>query len=355
MLIRYEAPSGDILEIEPARFQPLSYSDLVDDYNKKDKLYPLRIEAKFVTSSRTGFKTKSPASVSMPTNFREPVSIFSLVDGGWLPPPLVIPANFLVDRNVVASFVKMKQRANQGSTTQNDWWAQLFSKFAALINPCLYAFEGKNRKPPSFEEFCRTFELVSAEVRTHLPSARLIEYEPVHFKAAYEIITDVSDRLERETEFLLQTVPLIIHPVVDSRLEKISFEILERARKLKVKTDSLVTVAVLSCLYQRSDGSGFLAARRLVKPKKGYLQPDAYNALSDLRAIEMFTSGLGFQRERFALCTCDRAMAAFWSGLNVRFARWHNERPTFSITLTEDLFPRLDKAARKKLASELGS
>jgi len=353
MLIRYEAASGEILEIEPTRFEPLSFSDLVEDYNKKDKLYPLRIEAKSVSSSRTGFKTTSPASVSMPTNFREPVSIFSLVDGGWLPPPLVIPANFMVDRNVVASLEKMKQRANHPSKTQHDWWTQFFSDFAALINPCLYAFEGKNGKPPSFEEFCRTFELVSAEVKAHLPTARLVEYDLIHFKAAYDIITDVSDRLERETEFLLQTLPLIIHPVVEYQLEKSRFEILQRARRLKVKTGSLVTVAVLSCLYQRSDGSGFLAARKLLKPKKGYSRQHAYNALSDLRAIEMFTAGLGFQRERFALCTCDRAMAAFWSGLNVRFARWHNERPTFSITLTEDLFPRLDNTARQELASEL--
>lgn len=247
----------------------------------------------------------------------------------------------------------MRQRANQGPITQHDWWAHVFGEFAALINPCLYAFEGKNRTPPSFEEFCRTFELVSAEVRAHLPNVRLVEYEPIHFKAAYEIITDVSDRLEREIEFLLQTVPMIIHPVVDSSLEKINLEILETARRLNVKTGSLVTVAILSCLYQRSDGSGFLAARRLVKPKNGYSRQHAYNALSDLRAIEMFTSGLGFQRERFALCTCDRAMAAFWSGLNVRFARWHNGKPTFSITLTEDLFPRLDNAARKQLACEL--
>jgi hypothetical protein len=191
MLIRYEAPSGEILEIEPARFEPLFFSDLVDDYNKKDKLYSLRIEAKSVSSSRTRFKTRNPATVSMPTNFREPVSIFALVNGGWLPPPLVIPANFMVDRNVVASLVKMRQRVNQPSRTQHDWWTQLFSEFAALINPCLYAFEGKNGKPPTFEEFCRTFELVSAEVRAHLPTARVVEYDLVHFKAAYEIITDV--------------------------------------------------------------------------------------------------------------------------------------------------------------------
>lgn len=86
MLIRYEAPSGEILEIEPASFRPLSYSDLVEDYKNKGKLYPLQIDAKFVSSSRTHFKTRSPGSVSMPTYFREPVSIFSLVDGGWLPP-----------------------------------------------------------------------------------------------------------------------------------------------------------------------------------------------------------------------------------------------------------------------------
>jgi hypothetical protein len=118
---------------------------------------------------------------------------------------------------------------------------------------------------------------------------------------------------------------------------------------------SLVVLAILSCLYERIDGSGFTAARKIIKPRTTYTRQNAYNALSDLRALEIFVSGLGFQRGPFALCTCDRAIAAFWCGLNAHDHRWENEQFSFTMGLTEDLFPRLGEADRVALGAKIAA
>ena len=355
MFIRHQTHARETIDIVPQKCHPLAYADLVTDYKDRDKRYPIQIEASSIVSNETAGKPKGPATVSMPIAFREPVSIFALVDGGWLPPPFVTPANFLVDRNVVASFVRIRQRVAGSDLKQGDWWFEFFREFAVLINPAPYALEGNKQRAPSFDEFRLAFEEASLEISKQLPGAKLVQYEDIHFKAAFALITDSADRLERETEFLVRTIPLVAHRVSDSRLEKVRAQILSTAKQLRLKTHSLAPLAVLSCLYEKVDGSGFLAARKLLKPGTTYTRKAAYNALSDLRAVEMFMASLGFNREPFAFCTCDRAIAAFWCGLNGHDSHWENERPSFTVSLTEDLFPRLGESARENLALELAA
>src|SRR6185369_15623154 len=99
MFIRHQTHARETIDIVPQKCHQLAYADLVTDYKDRDKRYPIQIEASSIVSNETAGKPKGPATVSMPIAFREPVSIFALVDGGWLPPPFVTPANFLVDRN----------------------------------------------------------------------------------------------------------------------------------------------------------------------------------------------------------------------------------------------------------------
>ena len=151
MFIRYESHAGENVDIWPQQFQPLSYSDLVTDYKDPDKRYPISMEASSNLSTQTDGKRKGPANVSIPLVFREPVSIFALVDGGWLPPPFVIPAIFLVDRNLVATFVRIKEQIEASNLTEGDFWIQFFREFAVVINPAPYALEGNKRRLPSFD------------------------------------------------------------------------------------------------------------------------------------------------------------------------------------------------------------
>ena len=132
-------------------------------------------------------------------------------------------------------------------------------------------------------------------------------------------------------------MPFIIHRVSEPRLNDTQTKVLEAAKQLKLSTHSLAPLAVLSCLYEQVGGPDFLPVRKLLKPSASYTQQDAYNALFDLRSIELFLSNLAFKREPFAFCACDRAIAAFSCGLNGQDSRWENERPSFTVSVTEEL------------------
>ena len=353
MLVRYTAETGEILDILPKAFRPLSFGDLESSVGTQDKTYPMKIEANSIEGLPDGKQPSGPGLVSIPITFRQPISIFGLVEGGWLPIPFVQPAKLLVDRNVVASLAQIRRGVTRSDLGHTDWWFEFFKEFSIEINPALYAFEGNNRRPTTFDEFCRAFEEASTEVAAQLPGATLTKYEGLHYEAAYALISDFADRHRRETEFLIKIAPRVAERVSDSRLLKIQSETLSSARELKLKFSSLAVLAVLACLYERRDGSGLLAARGILKPRSRYTAQDAYNALSDLRALELFVSGLGLERAPFALCTCDKSIAAFWCGLTAHTYDWKDEKLTFTVSLSETLFPRLEESGRNELIARL--
>lgn len=333
---------------------PLSYSDLAFDQGGGPKTYSFIIDATSVQVPDDVNSRPQPGRVSLQLNFPQEPSIFALVDGGWLPPPFVLPSNFLVDRNVVANLVRIRRGLSNQHIEKNEWWFHFFDAFAALINPVLYALEGDELRLPSFDQFRKSFDEATKEIETQLPGAKLITYDETHYKAAYSILLEYSERYGRETKFLMNVAPKVTFRLPTPQLLRTQKEILEIAGKLELKTHSLSVLAILACLYENVDGSGFLAARRIIKPRLAYTDQHAHNCIADLRALEIFMSGLGLDREPFALCTCDRAIAAFWCGLGAHAHRWNDDGTfSFTVSLTEHLFPRLTSSDREELAATL--
>ena len=354
MLFRYTNEKGESIEIVPESFTPLPYAELVSECSK-EKLYPIEIIASSIKLPNRDEAVRHK-TVSCPISFRQPVTVFGLVEGGWLPAPFVIPPRYLVDRNVISSLVRMRQDATRPDTAPTRWWFKFFDDDSLVFNPVLHAIEGSSQRVPSFDEFCRAFEEGSAEIKNHFPNSTLIQYEAIHYRRVYSIITDVQARQHREIEFLVKTANKVVDRVVDSRLIATESEILRTATDLDLKVTSVVVIAVLSCLYENPDGSGYKAARQIIKPRRQYTPQNAYNALSDLRALEFFIHTLRMGPERFALCTCDKGLAAFWCGLNLHRAAWNSDGTfTFSVSLTEHLFPRLNGARREALAQRVAA
>jgi hypothetical protein len=352
--LKVVTPNGEEVDVIPDRVNPLSYNDLVSDHKNPDKLHPITLEASSVKLPDSKGESRQPADVSITMNFGQPASVFALVEGGWLPPPFVNPPQFLVDRNVVISLSQIRRGLSNEKIESREWWFQLFENFSATINPVLYAFEGDNRQSPSFDDFRRSFDAASQEVSRQLPGSKLITYDEIHYAAAYDAVLRFADRYEREVQFLMTVAPMILSRSPQFKVRSIQEAILKQAQDLKLHARSLSVVAVLSCLYENKDGSGFGAARRVLKPSSKYTRADAHNAICDLRALEIFISGLGIERPGFSLCTCDLPLAAFWSGMNASGQRWEgSDRLTFTMSLTSDLFPRLQDDEREELAAQL--
>lgn len=333
--------SNQVIDFIPEKIKSFSFSELQQTTGDEKKSYKLDIITNNIDLGPIGKKISGGATVSSDIFFHYKPKIFTLVDGGWLPPGLVSPANFLADRNVISVLSKLLNGSDRADHLSANWWLNLPDSSNLQINPLFYALEGNKKETPTFDEFRRAFMEASTVIKAKFPKATVTEFSLIQYQAAYEHVLKCSSRLEKESKFLIRIGKTICNRTSDKDLEDCKKVVLQASDSLGLNSRSLVVLAALSCLYESRDGAGFLVARQVLKPKANYQETDAYNALSDLRALELFIAISSIDAPKFHFCTCDRALAGLWCGLNPRNARWENDVLTFDMTLDKALFPRL--------------
>src|SRR5689334_18059522 len=145
LLFKYSAESREIIEFTAEAIEPLRVADL----EAQTQTYQMKIHAASITGLPDRTEPAGPGTVTMPITFGEPVSVFGLIDGGWLPLPFVDPAKFLADRNVVVALAQIRRKVARADLDHTDWWFQFFKGRSIEINPALYALEGNNRRTPT--------------------------------------------------------------------------------------------------------------------------------------------------------------------------------------------------------------
>ena len=146
-------------------------------------------------------------------SFNEQPFPFALVPGGWLPLPFVIPSKFLVDRNVVAAFRKLRDRPERQDLQAFQWWTRFFDEGTGTFSPLPYAWEGGFRRTPSFSEFVAAFEEGASELRNALPKVQVISLADEHYRAAHQLVVAMVPRAKREADFLCAACPMIANRV----------------------------------------------------------------------------------------------------------------------------------------------
>lgn len=280
-----------------------------------------------------------------------PMTVFALVIGGIHPLSLVRSHLHLIDRNVLS-----KLRSNQQQLCAADqFWLGGLDHQDILINPVLCAFEGKFRQTPTFTDF--SDELVSARKKLVelLPNARVVEHSSASHLQLYQNIKDTNQRYEQEVEFLLQTAPLVFQREKDEKLSSLQSTIVGSAKHFGIAGRSLSLLAVLSCLYERKDGSEPAPGRLVIKPRPDYGEQDAHNSISDLRSLEFLVAGAAYGFGPTALCTKDRGLALFWQALKLHTANGEANSVSYKYTLTTELLPRLPDNKLEQLAQEISA
>jgi len=337
---RGEFDSGDSIEFVPKLVHPLGVAELRALHQDGQTAVELQLEADDPTVN--GELQVGRARVKAKVSFNEPPIVFALVRGGWLPFPFAMPPRFLVDRNVVISLRKLRLGQTLSRGQALEWWTKFFEQGSALFNPLPYAFESGHRRKPTMAEFVAAYGEGVAELRENLPKCEIVRFQDAHYRAAYAQFEAFDRRNERESEFLLRTSALVAERVPRQQERKVLHSIMNAADHLGVVRAAPVTLAVLSCLFEDVHGNLPSIGRQIIKPKRAYTATDSFNAISDLRHIELAAAGqVYFGEDAFALCTCDRAIALLWCALSLR-----GESPTggaieFTFDLTTDLFPRL--------------
>lgn len=261
----------------------------------------------------------------------------SLQRGGWLPSGLAVSrpgVTVLPDRNAVS---QIRARYEAGEVVAGDRdFLDMLADLDVRINPLLFAMEGNGRGIPAPELVKAQLEEAVALIGKALPKATLAIGD-LSLAGALGLIEDTRLGLGRKQAFLLDIAPALVSPTSRALLDMRWREVLEAAGKHQVPRNSLVVLAVLSAVAVANSGS---PATKLLKFRAGYAAGDAYNALADLRSLEILINLFAlFPDERVALFTADRALALFWTGIQAHDFRRAGESVHFELAPVEALLP----------------
>lgn len=291
--------------------------------------------------------------MTSPVEFRERIPFYGLVRGGALPPPYLSRTTFFLDKNIVRALQRREDSLLEQAAAEQ-WCLDFLDNSGNTVNPVMSAFEGSQRRTPTLKEFRDDVHEAVECTSARLPSVSITRFDAEAIHRLYELRRSFDDRAASEACFLRFIAPLLADPVAASRLEHVESEILKEARACGVRTSSFVVVTALARLYESPDGLGGNAAARVLK-LNDCLKEDsdkaAYNALADLRQLELLACSLGFPG-RFSLLTGDQNLAMLWCGLGVQEAQ-AKRKAHFRLNPVRELFPRLPAQRHSELLAAL--
>ena len=263
--------------------------------------------------------------------YRKRVPFYGLVPGGVLPSVFLPHGVLLLDRNVIRA---CNVPLGHPDARRQSWWFETLNREENFLNPFMDAFEGRSRRTPDFDEFASLVQEASASMHARLPKASLIILGEVELRRLYEFRRSFDRRQGSESRFLVNAAPLLANRAAKSALDGKRSEVRKLASNCGLDGSSLVVIAALATLYESPSATG-----NLLKFKPGYSEADAYNAIADLRQLELFAGSLA-SPQSFTLLSNDASLALFWCGLRVEHVEL-GASTQISFSPHPDLFPRL--------------
>lgn len=333
----HKSDNGDILKFLANDPILLSYKDLLDI--SIDKKYNLKFKIKAGEATFNESAIEENTIVTMPTKTGKGQSVFALTIKGWLPLPFIGESMILADRNVIDGMEKILNIEKQDSFQERKWWMDMLLHLDTIVNPILYAYEGKDKGFHSFEDFCKDFDKGAGIIAKY--NLKSIVYTSEDYLASYTILKNLKIEIDKEIEFLISVSPLVCHTLNNKKKQEIQLKIDTKREELGLSSSSLAYLLVLSCLYENNTKKKSLHARKVLKPKENYTKKMAYNTVMDLLHLKMLvlTRKLPFMKRIF-FCTADLHLAAFWVGLNVHNIVETDGVMTFSCDI-ENILPSL--------------
>lgn len=296
---------------------------------------------------RTGASAGERVRMTFPLEFNERIPFYGLVDGGVVPPMYLPPGCVLVlDRNVVAALTRTGNSKHPEAPGEA-WMFEFLNSSTFKLNPALGALEGANRRTPTFEEFRGDVHATGSAIRARLPKVQVVEFTDDVLSRLHAWRTSFDARAESEGSFLLAVAPLLKDATTASRLETVEEAVLGEAHARGLET-CFVVLTALAVLYEAPGGADGGAARAVLKPTGSYSEADAYNALADLRQLELLAASRGVP-QFVALLTADQRLALLWCGLGVQDVQVEANNTRFRLNPDPALFPRLPPERRSIL------
>lgn len=318
--------------------EPLNYDQLAGAQLHKPLSVPLNWRhARILETNIEGVEIDGLARGNAMLESTHSSMAVSLQRGGWLPSGLAIAdggVTILPDRNVIS---QIKGRFEAGAVVgAGQDFLDLVAEQEVRLNPLLFAIEGNDRRIPDRPVVEAQLTEAMTFLRKALPKAELVVGSD-SLRGALGLIEDTRAGFERKSKFLLHLSPLLTPPTSRRLFDKRWADVLDAADRCGVARDSLVVLAALSSVAVPNSGS---PAKKMLKFRGGYSEQDAYNALADLRSLEILIHLLAlFPKERPAILTADRGMALFWTGIRAQNFRSEARLVSCDLAPVEQLFP----------------
>lgn len=321
----------------PANVRPLGYVELAQARPDKKLTIPLYWDDTQVVDTNIEGLDKTvlySAQAVLESQFTS--RAIGLVRGGWLPPALAATNDtmILIDRNIVSQIVGRFDGGKAVSTDPD--FLDLFADRPVRINPVLSAMEGNTRAIPTPEQVREQLDEVVTKLQTALPSAKLVVGSG-SLTGALGLIEEARAGMERKQQFLMRVAPSLAAPVSRTNMHARRDQVLAVADQCGISRSSLVVLAALSAVFVANGAS---PAKRLLKFKADYREEDAYNALVDLRSLEMLIHIFAlFPDAPTMLCTADRSLALFWTGIRAANFGRNGAAATCNLAPIDELLP----------------
>lgn len=332
MVLRYiEEETGRTIDMIEWTMEPLGYDDLVAIPPNQSVALPIQLRHAKLLDEHGSPVQPSQATVSFTLDSPFSSNVIALVDGGWL--PMVWAARdriILADRNVVTEIQSRFQEGKKRTDVRDDDFIDFLTKWPIRINPLLYTMEGNQQRHPTDEEAKAQILEAVQKIKRALPNATIEPDSVTGLPGIIGLIQDSIADMERKTQFLISVAPSLMAPASKDRRAAMWGWILAKADETGVPRRSLPVLAALSCLACQQ---ALNPTKQLLKPSHHFDKKQAYNALCDLRALELFVYALAqFPELPATLCTKDRHMALFWTGLGIHNISLDQQKhPTFEL------------------------
>lgn len=289
-----------------------------------------------------------PGHLKIKLNFQpmEPLTIFALQIGGFLPLCFTSADLLIVDRNIVSSASNILRGGKHPDNKANTWWHSFINDSRYMLNPAFAALEGATQSIPTYQEFREEFQRCCEVLSAAFPRARVVNYDIEAYRGAYALVEEITRGYETEVDFLQVAAPLVAVRNGKHQLKVIEETLLTCAKQVGLGRPTLSFLACLSCLYEGSSKEQLSPGRLVVKPKLQYTEAMAHNAIMDLYALQLLIQGSAKLDPNIALCTSDKGLLKFWSALNVRpGGAVTAEGFNFNLEFSRKMFPNLDETA----------
>ncbi|RON69364.1 hypothetical protein [Pseudomonas fluorescens] len=323
-------------------FRGLGYADLIGHTLGTPLVMPLRLaNARVIQSNLLDLSLETQVSVSAVLDSPYSSRALGLVRDGWLPSGIAFSDSMIVlpDRCVFSELAGRFRAGEKTKLEDKDFLDFLIGR-KVRINPLLYVLEGNLKRNPDDASIEHQFDVATEIINAALPLAQIVPIERGSLEGVRGLIRDSEAGMVRKQEFLTRLAPKLRAPIAARRVNEVWDEVLATAKACEVPVRSLVVLAALSAVCVPNGKS---PAKGLLKFNvRKYTVEDAYNALADLRSLEVLMHLFAaFPDEKILLCTGDKDLVLFWAGIRPSEFAMVNGVFSAKFSPVEDLLPNV--------------